>query len=76
MSDRKGDPTDPDNFLKYGEYPQPYHIPRAELGEVTLKDGSRTNEGRAMVKGTWNAALHAPLAAVYEDGIKASRLDF
>jgi nicotinamidase-related amidase len=75
LSDRKGDPTDPDNFLKCGEHPNPFKIPGAQLGEITLEDGTRIDVGRAMMKGTWNAALHAPLASAYEEGKKTSRPD-
>lgn len=38
-----------------------------ELGEVTLKDGSKVDAGRAIFKGTWNAALHDPLAATFNE---------
>ncbi|KAI1122606.1 hypothetical protein F5Y10DRAFT_71159 [Nemania abortiva] len=75
LSERKGDPTDPDNFLRCGEHPVLTKIPGAELGEVVLEDGTRIDAGRAMMKGTWNAALHGPLAAAYEQGKKEPRPD-
>ena len=41
------------------------NAPGDELGEVTLEDGSKVDAGRALFKGTWNAALHDPLATSF-----------
>lgn len=43
------------------------NAPGQELGEVTLEDGSKIDAGRALFKGTWNAALHDPLAASFNE---------
>ena len=34
-------------------------------GGVALRDGRKIDAGRALFKGTWNAALHDPLAASF-----------
>lgn len=75
LSDRFGDPADPDNFLKCGERPHLTSMPGAQLGEIILEDGSRVNAGRVMMRGTWNAALHGPLASAYEEGKETARPD-
>ncbi|KAF2722637.1 isochorismatase family protein [Polychaeton citri CBS 116435] len=75
LEDRCGDPKDPENFLNCGERPNLARLPGAELGEIVLDDGSRVNAGRVMMKGTWNTALHGPLAAAYEEGKRAARPD-
>ncbi|KAJ5762863.1 isochorismatase family protein [Penicillium manginii] len=75
LGDQRGDPNDPINFLKIGESPKFKNIPGTELGQVTLDDGSRVDAGRVMMRGTWNTALHGPLASVYEDGKKEARPD-
>ncbi|KGO45040.1 hypothetical protein PEX1_024690 [Penicillium expansum] len=75
LGDRLGDPDDPANFLKFGERPNLSKMPGTEIGEVVLEDGSRVNAGRVMMRGTWNAALHGPLAKAYEDGTTAPRPD-
>lgn len=46
-----------------------------ELGEVTLKDGATVDAGRALFKGTWNAALHDPLAASFDESQHTSLPD-
>lgn len=38
-----------------------------KLGEVVLKDGTTVHAGRALFRGTWNAALHDPLAASFDE---------
>jgi len=75
LAERSGDPTDPDNFLDCGERPNLVKLPGTELGEVDLEDGNRINAGRAMMRGTWNTALHGSLAVAYEEGKKSSRPD-
>jgi nicotinamidase-related amidase len=75
LSKRKGDPTDSENFLKYGERLSPAKIPGTELGNVTLEDGTQIDAGRAMMKTTWKTELHGPLASAYEEGKTASRPD-
>ncbi|KAL8948975.1 MAG: hypothetical protein Q9222_004881 [Ikaeria aurantiellina] len=55
-----------DEFVHGGER-RIINAPGDELGEVTLEDGTKTNAGRALFKGTWNAALHDPLAACFNE---------
>ena len=43
------------------------NAPGEELGDVTLEDGSKVDAGRALFKGIWNAALHDPLAASFNE---------
>ncbi|KAI0872528.1 Isochorismatase-like protein [Hypoxylon argillaceum] len=38
----------------------------AELGEVTLGDGTKVDMGRMMMRDQWNTDLHKPLRTVYE----------
>lgn len=38
-----------------------------ELGEIVLKDGTTVHAGQALFRGTWNAALHEPLAASFDE---------
>ncbi|KAF1733613.1 hypothetical protein CRV24_007518 [Beauveria bassiana] len=73
--DRDGDPDDPANFLKCGERPNLTKLPGTELGKILLEDGSIVNAGRAMMRDTWNTALHGPLAEAYEAGKKTARPD-
>lgn len=75
LGDRQGDPNDPANFLKCGERPNLNRLPGKELGEVVLEDGSRVDAGRVMMRGTWNTALHGPLAGAFEKGQKTARPD-
>jgi len=72
LGDQRGDTDDPTNFLKCGERPNLLRLPGTELGEIVLEDGSRVNAGRVMMRGTWNTALHGPLAGAYEEGKKAA----
>ncbi|KAE8155371.1 Isochorismatase-like protein [Aspergillus avenaceus] len=75
LGDRYGDPDDPKEFLKCGERPNLARLPGTNLGEIVLEDGSRVNAGRLMMRGTWNTALHGPLAGAYEEGKKTARPD-
>ena len=75
LSDEHGDPDDPKNFLTCGERPNLHRLPGAELGEVVLDEGTRVDAGRAMMKGSWNTALHGPLANAYKEGKEAARPD-
>lgn len=75
LSEPRGDPDDPKNFLSCGERPNLSRLPGAELGDVVLDDGTRVDAGRIMMKGSWNTALHGPLAAAYEEGKRAARPD-
>ena len=47
------------------------NAPGDELGEVTLENGSKVDAGRALFKDTWNAALHDPLAASFNESQKS-----
>lgn len=51
------------------------NAPGDELGEVTLGDGSKTDAGRALFKGTWNAALHEPFARSFNESQNSSLPD-
>lgn len=62
------------DFVTKGEH-KILNAPGEELGEVTLKDGTKIDAGRALFKDTWNAALHDPLAASFEDSQKSSLPD-
>ena len=42
---------------------------------VTLSDGSKIQGRRLLMKDAWNSALHHPLQAVYEEGLKTSKPD-
>ncbi|KAI9690729.1 MAG: hypothetical protein M1820_009860 [Bogoriella megaspora] len=75
LSNQRGDLDDPQNFLACGERPNLARLPGAELGEVLTDDEIRVDAGRAMMKGSWNTALHGPLAAAYEEGKKSARPD-
>lgn len=75
LGDRDGDPDDPANFLRCGERPNLTKLPGMDLGEILLQDGSVVNAGRALMRDTWNTALHGPLAEAYEAGKKAARPD-
>ena len=43
------------------------NAPGEELGEVALADGCKIDAGRAPFRGTWNAILHDPLAASFNE---------
>lgn len=75
LSDPREDPDDPQFFLKYGERPNLKRLPGAELGEITLEDGTRVNAGRVMMRGYWNTALYGRLASLYQRGKACSRPD-
>ncbi|KAJ3578371.1 hypothetical protein NPX13_g2191 [Xylaria arbuscula] len=75
LGDRHRDPDDPANFIKCGERPNLTKLPGTELGEIVLDDGSHVNAGRAMMRGTWNTALHGLMADAYEEGKGAPRPD-
>ena len=47
------------------------NAPGDTLGEVTLENGSKVDAGRALFKGTWNAALHDPLAASFDKSLNS-----
>ncbi len=47
----------------------------ADLGEIVLADGTKVDAGRALMRDTWNTALHGPLLSAFEDGQAASRPD-
>lgn len=46
-----------------------------DLGTIMLDDGTIVDAGRALMRDTWNARLHEPLASAYEKGGTASRPD-
>ncbi|KAI9708708.1 MAG: hypothetical protein M1828_002671 [Chrysothrix sp. TS-e1954] len=46
-----------------------------EIGLVTLEDGTLVDGGRMFMRDTWNAALHAPLAAAFREGQQGARPD-
>ena len=53
-------------FVHAGERQILNNAPGHELGDVTLENGTRIDAGRALFKGTWNAALPDRLAASFE----------
>ena len=63
-----------DKFVHGGEK-RVVNGPGEELGEVTLDDGSKIDAGRALFKGTWNAALHDSLAASFDESQNSSLPD-
>ena len=63
-----------EDFIVCGEIPRGTGL-GASLGNVVLEDGSSIDAGRALMRDTWNARLHGPLASAYEEGRKASRPD-
>jgi len=63
-----------DNFIRCGEIPRITKLGE-DLGEVILTGGQRTGAGRALMKDTWNTALHGPLSAAFEESRKTSRPD-
>jgi nicotinamidase-related amidase len=62
---RNGDRNEPQNFLDCGEHPQLGSAPGADLGKITLEDGTEVEAGRKMMRGSWNASLHQPLHESY-----------
>lgn len=61
-------------YIGCGESPRSTGL-GADLGEIHLEDGTKIDGGRVLMKGTWNAALHDPLAFAFSDGQAASRPD-
>ena len=53
--------------FSYGGEKRIANAPGEELDEVILKNGRKLNAGRALFKGTWNAVLHDPLAASFQE---------
>ena len=47
----------------------------ADLGVIAFEDGTKVDAGKALMRGTWNAALHGPLLAAFEEGQSAPRPD-
>ena len=63
-----------DTFVHGGER-RIANAPGDELGEVTLDNGTKVDAGRSLFKGTWNAALHDPLAASFTESQQSSLPD-
>lgn len=63
-----------DHFSNVGESPRRGGL-GTDMGEVTLDDGVKIQAGRALMRDTWNAAIHDPLMPIFEEGQKASRPD-
>ena len=63
-----------DDFIPCGEIPRGTGL-GVNLGNVVLEDGTSVNAGRTLMRDTWNARLHGPLASAYEEGRRASRPD-
>lgn len=68
------DAIDLGGWIGCGERPRSAGL-GANLGEIQLGDGTKVDAGRVLMKGTWNAALHDPLASAFSDGQAASRPD-
>ncbi|KAK5449313.1 hypothetical protein LTS15_008855 [Exophiala xenobiotica] len=43
----------------------------SSLGDVKLEDGTVVDAGRMLIRDQWNTALHAPLEAAFQEGLKA-----
>ena len=41
-----------------------------DIGKVRLENGDLVDDGRALIKGTWNAAFHEPLQASFNESQK------
>jgi nicotinamidase-related amidase len=63
-----------EEFIHCGESPRATGL-GAELGEIILADGVKIDAGRALMRDTWNAALHGPLLSAFEEGQAASPPD-
>ncbi|KAI9684533.1 MAG: hypothetical protein M1822_005621 [Bathelium mastoideum] len=63
-----------EEMIQCGESPRPTNL-GVDLGQVTLPNGRRVDAGRVLMRGTWNAALHGPLASAFEVGQTAPRPD-
>jgi nicotinamidase-related amidase len=46
-----------------------------DLGQIITPEGTKVDAGRALMKDTWNAALHGPLQSCYERGRDVARPD-
>jgi nicotinamidase-related amidase len=75
LSQRVGDQIDPENFLTCGGMPRPESLPGADIGRVRLDDRTEKDAGRKTMRGMWNAELHGPLLAAYEEGRRAEIRD-
>jgi nicotinamidase-related amidase len=40
----------------------------AELGKITLQDGTKVDAGRVLMRDTWNADLHGPMSSAFKEG--------
>lgn len=65
-------PQDQPEAVVSGKIPALYKGLGADCGTVKLPDGSSVAAGRLLMRHTWNAALHPPLDAIYEEGRKAA----
>ncbi|TVY81387.1 Peroxyureidoacrylate/ureidoacrylate amidohydrolase [Lachnellula suecica] len=63
-----------DETIECGEAPRLTGL-GADLGVIELENVTKVEAGRALMKGTWNAALHGPLLAMFEEGQTAPRPD-
>ena len=63
-----------DGYIGCGESPRSTGL-CVNLAETHLGDRTKVGAGRVLMKGTWNAALHDPLAFAFSDGQAASRPD-
>jgi nicotinamidase-related amidase len=63
-----------EGFIRCGETPTSTGL-GADLGVIVLEDGVKVDAGKALMRDTWNAALHGPLLAAFEEGQAAPRPD-
>lgn len=67
-------PRGAEQFIHCGEIPKATGL-GADLGDILSEDGVTIKAGRALMRDTWNAALHSPLASAMEMGKSAPRPD-
>lgn len=70
--DKHGDPRHQGGhvLLENGKDGRIYKGLGSQCGTVTLEDSKTVDAGRLLMRDTWNAALYAPLAAAYQEGVK------
>ena len=54
----------------FGKDPRLYRGIGSDIGRVDLEDGSATQAGRLLMRGSWNAELYPPLEEVRQQGLR------
>lgn len=65
----------PGELVRCGESPRRTPRPGETLGMITSDDGTKVDAGRILMRDSWNAALHGPLAHAFEEGKGSCRPD-